>query len=157
VTERGQILKLLVVVDEYTRECHRIRVGERLDSQAVLDTLAEVVGRHGAPEHLRSDNGGEFIANRVRAWLQTAGITTITIEPGHPCENGYAERFIGKLRDECLNEGVFWNAWHAQIVVEAWRHQYNQERPHSALGYRTPAEVANGLAPCPSMSVVVVT
>lgn len=141
-TERGQTLKMLTVLDEYTRECHAIRVGRRLDSGAVIDTLRELFGRHGAPGYLRSDNGGEFIAARLLAWLERHGTATVHIEPGHPWENGYAESFNGKFRDECLNEEVFWHERHAQVVVERWRRQYNEERPHSALGYRTPAEVA---------------
>jgi putative transposase len=133
---------LLTVLDEYTRECHAIRVGRRLHSGAVIDTLADLFGRHGAPAYLRSDNGGEFIAARLEAWLAWQGTATAHIEPGHPWENGYAESFNGKFRDECLNEEVFWRERHAQVVIERWRRQYNEERPHSALGYRTPAEVA---------------
>jgi transposase InsO family protein len=146
-TERKEVLKMLVVLDEYTRECHRIRVGRRLDSRAVTKTLAGVFGRHGAPEYLRSDNGGEFIAARVKAWLTTRGTQTVYIAPGHPWENGYAESFIGKFRDECLNEEVFWSEPHAQVVVEQWRRHYNEQRPHSALSYRTPSERALGCSP----------
>jgi putative transposase len=145
-TERGQTLKLLVVLDEFTRECHRIRAGWRLDSAAVLATLEEVFAEHGAPEHLRSDNGGEFIAEQVQGWLAQRGTATVYIAPGHPWENGVAESFNGKFRDECLNLEVFWGAAHAQLVVERWRRKYNEERPHSALGYRTPAEVAQALS-----------
>jgi putative transposase len=141
-TERGRALKLLVVLDEHTRECHRIRVGHSLDSAAVIDTLAALFAEHGPPEHLRSDNGSEFVAARLQAWLGETGAGTIYIAPGHPWENGYAESFNGKLRDECLNEEVFWGEEHAQVIVEGWRRQYNEERPHSALGYRTPAEAA---------------
>lgn len=145
-TERGQALKMLVVLDEFTRECHRIRVGRRLDSAAVIATLEELFAEHGAPAYLRSDNGGEFIAEQVQGLLARRGTETIYIEPGHPWENGIAESFNGKLRDECLNREVFWGAAHAQVIVERWRRQYNEERPHSALGYRTPAEVAAALS-----------
>jgi len=141
-TELGAVLKMLVVLDEYTRECHSIKVGRRLDSGAVIVTLAELFARHGAPEYLRSDNGGEFIAARLKEWLVGRGTQTVYIEPGHPWENGYAESFIGKFRDECLNEEVFWGVQHAQVVVERYRQHYNQERPHSSLGYQTPAEMA---------------
>jgi transposase InsO family protein len=141
-TARGQTLKILTVLDEYTRQCHAIRVGRRLDSVAVIDTLADLFWQHGAPAYLRSDNGGEFIAARLQAWLARQGIGTLHIAPGHPWENGYAESFNGKFRDECLNEEVFWHDRHAQVVTERWRRHYNEERPHSALGYRTPAEVA---------------
>ncbi len=135
-------MKLLVVLDEYTRECHRIRVGRSLDSDAVIDTLAAAFEEHGPPAYLRSDNGSEFIAARLQAWLGACGTATVYIAPGHPWENGVAESFNGKLRDECLNEEVFWGEQHAQVIVERWRRHYNEERPHSALGYRTPAEVA---------------
>ncbi len=140
--EGGRVLKLLVVLDEYTRECHRIRVEYSLDSEGVIELLSELFELYGAPKHLRSDNGGEFIAEKVKQWLATNGIQTVYIEPGHPWENGYCESFIGKLRDECLNEEVFYNARYAQVVIERWRRHYNEERPHSALGYWTPAEVA---------------
>jgi putative transposase len=141
-TENRAVLKMLVVLDEYTRECHCIRVGRRLGSEAVIGQLEQLFGQQGAPEHLRSDNGGEFIATKLRQWLESSGTQTVYIEPGHPWENGYAESFIGKLRDECLNEEVFWSEKHAQVVMEHWRREYNERRPHSALGYQTPAEMA---------------
>ncbi len=141
-TEGGRVLKLLVVLDEYTRECHRIRAEYSLDTEGVVETLSELFGLHGAPQHLRSDNGGEFVASRLKEWLKEQGTETIYIEPGHPWENGYGESFIGKFRDECLNEEVFYNQRYAQAVIETWRQGYNTERPHSSLGYRTPAEVA---------------
>jgi putative transposase len=144
-TEDGRPLKLLALLDEYTRECHQIRVGRRLDAAAVLETLAEAFAAHGAPAHLRSDNGGEFVAGRVQAWLRQWGTRTLFIAPGHPWENGYAESFIGKLRDECLNVEVFVGVADAQVLVERWRREYNEARPHSALGYRTPAEVAGSV------------
>jgi transposase InsO family protein len=141
-TESNRVLKLLVVLDEYTRECHRIRAEYGLDSRAVIETLSELFELYGVPEHLRSDNGPEFIAQSVEQWLAEQGTRTVYIEPGHPWENGYGESFIGKLRDECLNEEVFYNQRYAQAVIENWRREYNEERPHSPLGYRTPAEVA---------------
>ena len=153
-TEHGQTLKILTVLDEYTRECHAIRVGCRLDSSAVMDTLDTLFGWHGAPAYVRSDNGGEFIAARLQTWLARQSTATLHIAPGHPWENGYAESFNGKFRDECLNEEVFWHARQAQVVVERWRRQYNEERPHSALGYRTPAEVA-ATAPARAVAVAV--
>jgi len=141
-TERGQLLKLLVVLDEYTRECHLIRVARRLDSRAVLESLAALFRAHGAPASLRSDNGGEFIAAHLATWLARQGSSTVPIAPGHPWENGFVESFNGKLRDECLNEEVFWHERHAQVVIERWRRHYNEDRPHSALGYQTPAAMA---------------
>jgi putative transposase len=106
-TERGQTRKILKMLDEYTRECHAIRVERRLDSGAVVNTLAGLIRRQGAPAYLRSDDGGEFIAARLATWLARQGTITLPIEPGHPWENGYAESFNGKFRDECLNEEVF--------------------------------------------------
>ncbi len=141
-TEANRVLKMLVVLDEYTRECHEIRVDYGLGSEAVLETLEGLFELYGEPENLRSDNGGEFIADKVKAWLVAQGTKTVYIEPGHPWENGYCESFNGKFRDECLNEEVFYNARYAQAVVETWRREYNEERPHSSLGYRTPAEAA---------------
>lgn len=141
-TERGQTLKILTVLDEYTRECHAIRVGRQMDSIMVIAVLSELFSTHGAPAYLRSDNGSEFVAARVATWLERQGTTTIHSAPGHPWENGYAESFNGKLRDECLNEEVFWHARHAQVVMDQFRQHYNVERPHSALGYQTPTEVA---------------
>jgi transposase InsO family protein len=141
-TEQGRQLKMLVVVDEYTRECHKIKVGLQLDSNDVIAVLAELIEQHGAPQYVRSDNGGEFIAGKLKAWLLQQGSETVHIAPGHPWENGYTESFNGKFRDECLNQEVFWNELHAQVVVEDWRQWYQTERPHSSLGYRTPKEVA---------------
>jgi len=145
-TERDRVLKMLVVLDEYTRECHGIRVGYSLDSRAVIEVLSELVEMHGAPKHLRSDNGGEFIAEIVKRRLKERGTETVYIQAGHPWENGYGESFNGKFRDECLNEEVFYNERYAQAVVETWRREYNEERPHSSLGYRTPAEAARDCA-----------
>ena len=147
-TESNRVLKLLVVLDEYTRECHRIRVEYSLDSQAVIETLEGLFKLHGEPKHLRSDNGGEFIAERVKQWLELNGTETVYIEPGQPWQNGYCESFNGKLRDECLNEEVFYNQRYAQVVIEKWRQAYNTQRPPGtrlrvSLGYRTPAEVAS--------------
>ncbi len=142
-TERGQALKLLVVLDEYTRECHRIRVGRSLGSEAVIDTLAALFEEHGAPAHLRSDNGGEFIAAKLQAWLGECGIATIYIAPGHPWENGHAESFIGKLRDECLNEEVFWGEQHAQgycqvkLVLDQARRESGEAPPRSGTDWRS--------------------
>ena len=145
-TEHNRVLKMLVVLDEHTRECHRVKVGRRLDSEAVIAQLEQLFREQGAPEHLRSDNGGEFIATKLKQWLERRGTQTLYIERGHLWKNGYAESFIGKLRDECLNEEVFWSEKHAQVVVESWRREYNERRPHSALRYQTPAEVALGIA-----------
>ena len=141
-TADGRPLKLLVVVDEYTRECLAIVVARRLTSTEVLACLAELCVRHGAPAHIRSDNGPEFAAKAVRHWLERLGVQTLFIEPGSPWENGYVESLNGKLRDECLNRERFDTLLEAQILIEQWRLEYNHIRPHSALGYRPPAPSA---------------
>jgi putative transposase len=142
-THDGRSLRLLVLIDEYTRECLAIRVARRLGSYEVIETLAEVMLRRGIPQHIRSDNGPEFVAKELRKWLAGVGAQTLYIEPGSPWENGYCESFNGKLRDECLNGETFYSLKEAQVVIEQWRVQYNTVRPHSSLGYRPPAPVAS--------------
>jgi putative transposase len=142
MTHDGRALRLLVLIDEYTRECLAIRVERRLGSYEVIETVADVMGWRGIPEHIRSDNGPEFIAQELRKWLGKVGIGALYIEPGSPWENGYCESFNGKLRDECLNGEIFYSLKEAQIVIEKWRVEYNTRRPHSALGYRPPAPAA---------------
>jgi transposase InsO family protein len=139
MTHDGRALRLLTLIDEYTRECLAIRVARRLGRYEVIETLAEVMEQRGVPEHIRSDNGPEFIAQELRRWLAHVGTATLYIEPGSPWENGYCESFNGKLRDECLNGEIFYSLQEAQIVIEQWRVEYNTVRPHSALGYRPPA------------------
>lgn len=142
MTHDGRALRLLVLLDEYTRECLAIRVARRLGSAEVIEVLAEAMLWRGIPEHIRSDNGPEFIAQELRKWLGKVGTGVLYIEPGSPWENGYCESFNGKLRDECLNGEIFYSLKEAQIVIEKWRVQYNTRRPHSALGYRPPAPAA---------------
>jgi len=142
MTHDGRTLRLLVLIDEYTRECLAIRVARRLGSYEVIETLADVMVWRGIPEHIRSDNGPEFVAKELRNWLRKVGTGTLYIEPGSPWENGYCESFNGKLRDECLNGEVFYSLKEAQIVIEQWRVEYNTRRPHSALSYRPPAPAA---------------
>jgi putative transposase len=138
----GRALKLLTLTDEFTHESLKIEVAHSLPGHKVVEVLQQVVCERGAPGYLRSDNGPEFIAHEVKGWLAQAGIGTIYIEPGCPWQNAFAESFHGRLRDECLNREVFTSCREAQVVVEAWRQHYNQERPHSSLGYRTPQEFA---------------
>ena len=142
VTHDGRTLRILTLIDEYTRQCLALRVERRLNSLEVIDTLADVMLVRGIPEHIRSDNGPEFIARELQNWLARVGTRTLYIERGSPWENGYCESFNGKLRDECLNGEIFYSLKEAQIVIESWRLEYNTERPHSALGYRPPAPVA---------------
>lgn len=136
----GQKLKCLVVIDEWTRECLAIEVGGRLSSRRVVDVLSRLVSLYGAPSHLRSDNGPEFIAETVKEWLKQENIATAYIDPGRPWQNGMAESFIGRFRDECLNREWFLNRRDAKTMIEAWRSRYNHEHPHSGLGYETPAQ-----------------
>lgn len=140
VCANGDKLKCLVVVDECTRKCLAILVARRIHAGDVVRLLARLVRVHGAPQFLRSDNGPEFIAEVVQEWLRGTGIETAYIEPGKPWQNGVAESFIGRLRDECLNAEWFANRREAAVVIERWRRHYNESRPHSSLGYRTPAE-----------------
>ena len=142
MTHDGRTLRLLVLIDEYTRECLAIRVARRLGSYEVIETLADVMVWRGIPEHIRSDNGPEFVAKELRKWLGKVGTGTLYIEPGSPWENGYCESFNAKMRDECLNGEIFYSLKEAQIVIEQWRVEYNTRRPHSALGYRPPAPAA---------------
>ncbi len=141
-THEGRTLRMLVVVDEYTRECLGIEVARKLNSQDVLKVLAGLFVRHGVPEYIRSDNGSEFTAKAVRGWLGRLDVKTLFIEPGSPWENGYVESFIGKLRDELLNREIFCSLWEAKVLIERWRKEYNRVRPHSSLGYRPPAPEA---------------
>ena len=148
-THDGRTLRLLTLIDEYTRECLALRVERRLNSQDVIGTLSEVMLWRGIPEHIRSDNGPEFVAQELREWLGKLGIGPLYIEPGSPWENGYCESFNGKLRDECLNGEIFYSLKEAQIVIGQWRQEYNTRRPHSALGYRPPAPGAYTPVPKP--------
>jgi putative transposase len=149
MTHDGRTLRMLVLIDEYTRECLAIRVARRLGSYEVIETLADVMVWRGIPENIRSDNGPEFVAKELRKWLGHVGTGTLYIEPGSPWENGYCESFNGKLRDECLNGEIFYSLKEAQIVIEKWRVEYNTKRPHSALGYRPPAPAAGNPYPPP--------
>src|ERR1700730_1917340 len=141
-THDGRTLRMLTLIDEYTRESLAIRVARRLGRYEVIEVLADVMLFRGIPEHIRSDNGPEFVAEELRTWLAKLGTGTLYIEPGSPWENGYCESFNGKLRDECLNGEIFYSLKEAQVVIEKWRVEYNTKRPHSALGYRPPAPAA---------------
>ena len=141
-TASGNRLKLLNIVDEYTREGLRIRVDRSIDSAKVIATLSLLFAVRGAPEYLRSDNGPEFIAERVKEWLSKRGCRTIYIEPGSPWENPFIESFNGKVRDEFLNMNLFRSVFEAQVLADMWLREYNEFRPHSSLGYRTPREFA---------------
>ena len=139
-TTDGGPLKWFTLVDEYTRECLALEVGRGMTARAVSAVLAEVVQQRGAPGHIRSDNGPEFIAKAIRAWMAGAGLETLYIDPGAPWENGYAESFNSKVRDELLNAEEFTSLLEAKVLGQEWKRGYNHERPHSSWGYRTPAE-----------------
>ncbi len=138
-TDDGRPIKLMVVIDEYTRQCLAIHVARRIRSKNAIDVFADLMEIHGIPEHIRADNGPEMIAKGLRNWLQRLGTKTVYITPGSPWENGYCESFNGKLRDELLNGELFYTLREAQVLIEQWRVHYNTIRPHSALGYRPPA------------------
>ncbi|NIM90213.1 MAG: IS3 family transposase [Candidatus Aminicenantes bacterium] len=141
-TTDGRALRILVIIDEFTRECLSIYVARRIKHHDVLEQLYGLFLDHGTPEHIRSDNAPEFTAKAVRKWLTNLEIKTLYIEPGSPWENGYVESFIGKLRDELLNGETFDTLLEARVLIELWRKEYNGSRPHSSLGYKPPAPEA---------------
>lgn len=145
-TERGQRFRMLTLLDEHTRECLAIHVAWSIRAVDVIGVVARAIGRQGAPAHMRSDNGSEFIAYALRDWLAQQAVQTLYIRPGSPWENGYLESFHDKLRDECLNRELFGHLAEARVVIEQWRREYNEQRPHSSLGYQTPREFARQLA-----------
>lgn len=146
-TVRGGALRMLTILDEYTRECHVLRADRALRSGDVLEWLGKAIQQHGAPEYLRSDNGSEFIAKEVQRWLAANRIKTIYIDPGSPWQNGFVESFHGRFRDECLNREQLWTLTEARVIIEDYRCHYNQFRPHSKLGYKSPARFAAAARP----------
>ena len=141
-TSDGRTFRMLTLIDEHSRECLAIDVARRLTSEDVLERLSDLFVRRGVPTYLRSDNGSEFTATKVRQWLARVGVTTLFIAPGSPWENGYVESFNGKLRDELLAREQFDTLLEAKVLIERWRREYNTHRPHSSLGYRPPAPEA---------------
>ena len=137
-TVRGGALRMLTVLDEHTRECHVLRADRALKSTDVIALVGQAIEQHGAPEFIRSDNGSEFIAHELQAWLAPERIKTIYIEPASPWQNGFVESFHGRFRDECLNREQLWTLTEARVVIEDLRIDYNTRRPHSRLGYRSP-------------------
>ena len=138
-THDGRTVRMLNLIDEHSRECLMIRCERRWSSAKVIGALADVMVMKGVPEHLRSDNGPEFVAKELRKWLADTGAKTAYIEPGSPWENGYCESFNSKLRDEFLNGEIFYSLKEVQVLAERWLIHYNTIRPHSSLGYRSPA------------------
>ena len=140
--EKGRPLRWLIIEDEFTREGLAVEVERGMKSGDVLDILTELMLTRGVPKHIRSDNGPEFIAQAIRTFLEQAGVQTLYIEPGAPWQNGYAESFGGRFRDELLNAELFADLREAKQLSAMWRNDYNHRRPHSSLRYQTPAEFA---------------
>ena len=141
-TDEGRAFRILNIIDEFTRECLAILVARKIITEDVIDLLFHLIVFRGIPEHMRSDNGPEFTAKAIRAWLNRIGVKTLFIERGSPWENGYIESFNGKLRDELLNRDIFTTLVEAKVLIEQWRKDYNEVRPHSSLKYRPPAPEA---------------
>ena len=146
-THDGKDLRILNIIDEFTRECLAVRVGRHLTGEDVTDCLTRLFCTRAIPVHLRSDNGSEFTNTKVRTWLNELGAKTLFIAPGSPWENGYIESFNGKMRDELLNREIFYTLQEARVIIEQWRCEYNTIRPHSSLGYRPPAPEAVQTSP----------
>lgn len=149
-TTDGRAVKMLTMVDEYTRQCLVIHPARSITSDQVLDTLQHLADLKGAPAYIRSDNGSEFIAQIIQDWCFTTDVQTLYIEPGSPWQNGFIESFHSRFRDECLNQEIFFSIAEVRVVVEDYRRLYNGERPHSSLGYKTPDEFAKNLTTQPA-------
>ena len=141
-TQRGGKLRVLTLIDEYTRECHALHADRSLTAADILRVLEERIEQHGAPEFIRSDNGPEFIAKIIQQWLKDNGIKTIYIEPGCPWQNGYAESFNSRFRRECLDREVIYTLSEGRVVINDWRHYYNHVRPHRSLRLLPPSVYA---------------
>ena len=141
-TEKGSNFRILTLLDEYTREFLTVHVAWSIRAEDVITVVEAAMVRYGKPEHLRSDNGPEFIAYKIQDWLKEKNVKTLYIKPGSPWENGHIESFHDKLRDEHLNRELYGSLLEAKVLVEAWRNEYNQKRPHSSLRYQTPEEFA---------------
>jgi putative transposase len=152
ITAAGQRLRIFSVLDAFTRECLALEIDTSLPSRRITRVLQRVVDQRGAPEQLRSDNGPEVSSRQYLAWCGERGIGTVHIQPGKPTQNGHIESFHGRLRDECLNASWFWNLWDARRKISAWRIDYNQRRPHSALRNQTPEQFAREWAETASPS-----
>jgi putative transposase len=139
-TQAGSSLRILTLIDEYTKQSLAIEVGRSIRALDAIRVLDGAIKGYGQPEHIRSDNGPEFIAEAIRQWMSTAQIKSLYIQPGSPWEQAYIESFHDKFRDECLNRELFATLAEARVIIESWRREYNQMRPHSALGYLTPDE-----------------
>jgi putative transposase len=135
-------LRILTILDEYTRECLIIHVARSISSQQIIQILGWLFVVRGALRYLRSDNGPEFIAFALQQWLRDHHCHTLYIKPGSPWENPFIESFNGTFRTECLNRWLFTDGQEAQTILEQWRQEYNHQRPHSSLGYSSPTAFA---------------
>jgi putative transposase len=140
--ESGSAFRILSLIDEYTKECLALHVGWSIRAIDAIEVIEQMIERHGQPAYLRSDNGPEFIAYAITDWMKERGVSSLYIKPGAPWEQAYIESFHDKLRDECLNREVFATLAQACVIIESWRKEYNEHRPHSPLAYRTPNEFA---------------
>ena len=151
-THDGRAYRILNIIDEFTKEPLMIRVARKLNSTDVVDALTDLFILRGPPQYIRSDNGPEFVAQKVRDWIGAVGAKTAYIEPGSPWENGYIESFNARMRDELLDGEIFYTLREARIIIEQWRQHYIKVRPHSALNYRPPApEYIVPMDPRPTM------
>jgi transposase InsO family protein len=138
-THDGRKYRMLNIIDEFTHECLAIRIDRKLKAIDVIDVLSDLFILRGVPEHVRSDNGPEFVAKAVQEWISAVGAKTAYIAPGSPWENGFIESFNARLRDELLDGEIFYTLAEAKIIVESWRRHFNTVRPHGSLGYKPPA------------------
>ena len=139
-TDNGGRLRILSLIDESSRECLALHVARKLTAHDLIEVMDGLVAERGVPEHIRSDNGSEFIARILQQWLAQRGVKTLYIEPGSPWQNGHIESFNGSLRDECLDRELMLSVAEARVLAEDYRRHYNEERPHGGIGYRTPAQ-----------------
>ena len=151
-THNGKAFRVLVVIDEFTRKCLALVVARSIKAEQVMHVLADLFLKYGVPDNIRSDNGPEFIAEKLKAWLAALNVQTQYIEPGSPWENGYCESFNGKFRDELLDGEIFMTLKEAEVVIEWWRNLYNGRRPHSSLGGRPPAPMTHFACPAATAS-----
>ena len=139
-TDNGGKLRILSIIDEYSRECLALHVARKLTAADLIEVMEKLVTQRGAPAHIRSDNGSEFVARALQGWLADRQVKTLYIEPASPWQNGHAESFHGSLRDECLDRELMLSVAEARVVIEDYRRYYNEVRPHGGIGYRTPAQ-----------------
>ena len=152
VTASGRRIRVLGVIDAFTRECLALETDTSFPSRRLTRVLETVIAQRGKPISLRSDNGPEMTSRHYLAWCIEQKIAAVHIQPGRPMQNGHVESFNGRLRDECLNTSWFANLWDARWKITGWRLHYNTRRPHSQLGYRTPEQFARSLSSAPSPS-----